>query len=132
LDAAQVPRKLLRWQKIASEAAEQSRRSVSPRVLAPMSLEQWLESEGLYETVLVAWEDEDKRTLKQVFSELGEIKKLTILIGPEGGFAVSEMKEINKRGGISVSLGPRILRSETASMVMLSLALFYYGDMGER
>ncbi|MCL2497577.1 MAG: 16S rRNA (uracil(1498)-N(3))-methyltransferase [Symbiobacteriaceae bacterium] len=132
LQEEQIPRRLERWQKIASEAAEQSRRSIAPRVLAPLTLSQWLEKSKEFDLVLVAWENEDKLSLKGALAALPDLKRLAILVGPEGGFADSEIEEAISAGCLAVSIGPRVLRSETASIAMLAMTLYHYGDMGDR
>ena len=128
----QLPHKMERWQKIVQEAAEQSQRSVAPRVLAPMTLKDWLQNLSEFELVIVAWENEEEESLRQILDEAPDLKRLAIIVGPEGGFSSAEIDLIKQVGGRTVSIGPRILRSETASVVLLSLALYHYGDMGER
>jgi len=132
LEEDQIPRKLERWQKIVREAAEQSQRSVAPRVLAPMSLDEWLEQIADYDMLLVAWENEEDVSLREALNDLPDLKRLAIVVGPEGGFSTAEIDKILEVGGRAVSIGPRILRSETASVVLLALALYHYGDMGDR
>lgn len=132
IDEEQLPRKMERWQKIVMEAAEQSQRSVAPRVLAPMRLDEWLEGLSEFELVLIAWENEEEMSLRDALNEVPELKRLAIVVGPEGGFSKSEVEKILAMGGKAVSIGPRILRAETASVVLLALALYHYGDMGDR
>ena len=132
LSEDQIPYRLARWQKIAQEAAEQSQRSIAPRVLAPATLQQWLETAGEHDLIIAAWEDEEQRSLKQALQDHPDVKRLALLVGPEGGFSRQEIAQISQAGGLTVSLGPRILRSETAGIVQLALALFFYGDMGDR
>ena len=121
--------KLLRWRRIALEAAKQSRRGIVPEVLEPRTMEEVLDLFTPDSVVLLPWEQEDGRGLGEVLAGAapGEV---FILIGPEGGFAASEVALARSRGAQPVSLGPRILRTETAGIVALALTLFRWGDLG--
>ncbi|MCL2549005.1 MAG: 16S rRNA (uracil(1498)-N(3))-methyltransferase [Symbiobacteriaceae bacterium] len=132
IDEDQLPRKLERWSKIAQEAAEQSQRSVIPRILAPITLEHWLTDLTGFDLVVLAWENEEQQSLKEVYASLPELKRLALLIGPEGGFSLKEVEQVRQAGGRPVSIGPRILRSETAAITLLALSLYHFGDMGDR
>lgn len=133
LDQATQGRKLERWNKIIREAAEQSGRQIIP-VLEP--IRRWsemlacLSGEGL---VLIPWEGEAGQSLKQVLERQPEIPgSVTVLIGPEGGFSLKEVEEAKERGAIPVTLGPRILRTETAGLVVFSALLYHFGDLDHR
>jgi len=128
----QLPRKLERWSKIAQEAAEQSQRTVAPRVLAPITLEEWLSDLTGFDLVVLAWENEDQRSLKELYHANPDIKRIALLIGPEGGFSLGEVGLVRRTGGEPVSIGARILRSETAAVALLALTLYHYGDIGDR
>ncbi len=131
LDQSTLERKLERWSKIIREAAEQSGRQIIP-VLEP--IRRWYEAlagcnNGL---VLIPWEGETVLSLKQVLERQTEIPQLvTVLIGPEGGFSLKEVEEAKEKGAIPVTLGPRILRTETAGLVVASALLYHFGDLGE-
>lgn len=133
LDQATQGRKLERWNKIIREAAEQSGRQIIP-VLEP--IRRWSEmfaslSEG--GLVLIPWEGEAGQSLKQVLERQSEIPgSVTVLIGPEGGFSLKEVEEAKEKGAISVTLGPRILRTETAGLVVASALLYHFGDLDHR
>ena len=80
-----------------------------------------------YDLVLLAYENARELTLKDVLSSLEyDPKNIAVIIGPEGGFAPEEAKMIEEAGGYTVSLGRRILRTETAGIVMLSQLNFFY------
>lgn len=125
-------RKQERWKKIIREAAEQSGRQVIP-ALEP--IRKWDEiisgfDDGL---VLIPWENETTQSLKQVLESEKEIpKQVTVLIGPEGGFSIKEVEKAQSKGAVSVTLGPRILRTETAGLVVASALLYHFGDLGEK
>lgn len=122
-------RKLERWKKIIREAAEQSGRQVIP-VLDP--IRKWDEIISGFDggLVLIPWENETTQSLKQVLESKNKIvKQVTVLIGPEGGFSLKEVEEAKCKGAVPVTLGPRILRTETAGLVVASALLYYFGDL---
>ncbi len=110
-----------RWQRVAEEAAKQSRRGMIPQIGSLMKL-RTLSLDG-FDRVLVAYENEDRVSLKQALTGFTGTS-LAMLIGPEGGFSEEEMELLSQKGVISVSLGPRILRTETAGMAMLAQILY--------
>lgn len=121
-----------RWRRIVTEAAEQSGRSHLPEVAAPLSLGDALESaEGLR---LLPWESERQTTLRQALKQaVGKSKTaplVSIFIGPEGGFTREEVDRAVDLGVRTVSLGPRILRSETAGIVAAMAVLYELGELG--
>lgn len=110
-----------RWQRVSEEAAKQSRRGVIPRVNDPESLDKL--DFSAFDTVLVAFENEHTVSLKAALrAQCG--KQIAIVIGPEGGFSDAEVELLMKKGARSVSLGTRILRTETAGMAMLAQILY--------
>ena len=78
-----------------------------------------------YDTVLIAYEDESKQTIKDILRTI-EPQKVAIIIGPEGGIAEEEVKKLKENGAKAVSLGKRILRTETAAMTALSMMIYEY------
>ena len=126
LDAGKAAKKTARWQTIAESAASQSRRSIIPRVLAPMSMKEAVEyAKEQTEVRVIPYElQEDDGSVKQYLESLKEGQSVSIFIGPEGGFAPGEV-ELAKEAGIRpISLGRRILRTETAGMALLSIMMF--------
>jgi 16S rRNA (uracil1498-N3)-methyltransferase len=120
-----------RWERIAVEAAKQCGRTRLPQV-SPVLGWQELVSEvkrriGEGELVLLAYEGEEKRTLSRITAEPSAV---SIVIGPEGGFAPDEAELLAEAGVEPISLGPRILRTETAGVVALSLIGYRWGDLG--
>lgn len=110
-----------RWQRVSEEAAKQSRRGVIPQVALPIALDK-LDFSG-FDTVLVAFENERTVSLKTALRErAGE--RIAIVIGPEGGFSDAEIETLTGKGARSVSLGMRILRTETAGMAMLAQIMY--------
>lgn len=123
--------KLERWQRIVQEASEQSERGIIPAVKEPIRFQEAVKlalEEGI---VLIAWENEEKNTLAKVLSGISA-HKISIFIGPEGGFEESEIEFAKSSGATTVSLGPRILRTETAGPFLGSLILFSKGALEEK
>lgn len=132
LDAKKEAKKLERWRKIVKEAAEQSHRAVLPQLLAPVSFREALqagEAQG-YTKCAIAYEKEGGTTMHQVLENMAEGDTLLVLIGPEGGFSAEEVALAETKGFLSVSLGPRILRTETASQYVLGCASYQFERKG--
>lgn len=126
LDAGKAAKKTARWQTIAESAASQSRRSIIPRVLAPMSMREAVEyAKAQTEVRVIPYElQEDDGSVKQYLESLREGQSVSIFIGPEGGFTPAEV-ELAKEAGIRpISLGRRILRTETAGLAILSWLIY--------
>ena len=127
LDDKNTSKKLERWNMIAKEACEQSKRNELVKISEPVKLKDVLNYKS--ELNLIAYEDLNCVGSSHFYSLLeNNPKSITIVVGPEGGFDKSEVDFLNDNGFISVSLGKRILRSETAPLYMLSVI----GFMNER
>jgi 16S rRNA (uracil1498-N3)-methyltransferase len=113
--------KMSRWQKIAKEAAEQSGRSSVPLIEQVRSIKDVLELSGSYAKSIILWEMEKETTFKKFLKENKSIKSLLVLIGPEGGFSHDEVELAKRQGFVTVTIGNRILRTETASLAALSM-----------
>ena len=112
-----------RFQKIALEAAKQSGRGIVPEISEIVSFEEALSLLSQNELSLMAYEACDGRTLKDALR--GKTPKtIGIMIGPEGGFAESEVLKAKERGTEIVSLGKRILRTETAGLSVISNIIY--------
>ena len=118
-----------RWQKILVEAAKQSGRNVLPELFPAVSFAGLL-GENHQELKLLPYEKESSRSLTELDLQPSSSGTVLALIGPEGGFHEDEVQQAQDKGFISVSLGPRILRSETAALALLCLIQFLWGDMG--
>lgn len=118
--------KLDRWKKIAKEAAEQSSRSSIPEITSLTKFEDVLKLKNEYDLALIPWELEKSNSLKKHLTDnrLTGYSDILIIIGPEGGFSQKEIELAKKAGFISVSLGKRILRTETAGMAILSILMY--------
>ena len=125
LTAADGEKKRVRWQKIAAGAAEQSGRGIIPEVTAPITFEQALKDVRNIPTV--TFYEGGGQPLSELIGEHTE--ELAIVIGPEGGFALSEIEKLQANGASIATLGKRILRCETAPMVALSVIMQLTGNM---
>ncbi len=125
-DDKKEKKKQERWQKIALEACKQCGRSRVPEVLSAMSFSEALKLFGEAEEKIVAYEEE--KTVS-IVSAIKKAKSIGYFIGPEGGITENEHKRLKEAGAISVSLGKRILRAETAAIVTGGVVLALMGEM---
>lgn len=131
LNKDKADKKQARWQRIAEEAAKQSRRSQIPQVCSVVNLPQALQFLEENEALLIPWEEEKAEILKKTLYHLkGKGQKISIFIGPEGGLTPEEVALAREAGGKVVTLGPRILRTETAGLAVVSMVLYELGDLG--
>ncbi|MBQ7076970.1 MAG: 16S rRNA (uracil(1498)-N(3))-methyltransferase [Lachnospiraceae bacterium] len=119
-----VKGKIERWQKIIEAAAKQSKRSVIPLISSPMPYKEALEDAKSCDLVLVPYENERGVSFtKELLSDVRNKKSVAVFIGPEGGFSDKEVALTKEYGYNLVSLGNRILRTETAAICALSLIM---------
>jgi 16S rRNA (uracil1498-N3)-methyltransferase len=118
-----------RWQRVAREAAKQSRRAVIPEVEAPRPLAEVLAAGPPADLALCLWEAEGT-PLREVLAAAVSPRSAVVLVGPEGGLARAEVELARARGFTVVSLGPRILRTETAGPVITAVLQSRLGDLG--
>lgn len=121
-------RKVERWAKIAEEAAKQSHRGRIPVVDMPMTLDQALEDSKKLDTAVIPYELEGAISLKDVLQGKNA-ENIGFFIGPEGGFETCEVEKAEKAGVIPVTLGKRILRTETAGFAVLTGIMYQYDQM---
>ncbi len=115
-----------RLARIALEAAKQAGRAHVPQVLGAVRLEEALKT--LRGTVYVAWEEAASLRLSQALAQ-NRPEEITLVIGPEGGIAAEEIVRLEAAGAKPVTLGPRILRTETAGLCALAVVMAAYGEM---
>lgn len=120
-------KRLARWRTIAVEAAKQSGLPFRPTVDAPRSFDALVESAADFETKLIFWEGERERDLKSMRKAISAGMRMIVIIGPEGGFTQGEIERAQSAGAVSVSLGPQILRVETACVAALAICQYEAG-----
>jgi 16S rRNA (uracil1498-N3)-methyltransferase len=123
------PNKLERWRRIAVEACKQSGRVKVPEVSEPLKLGEFVKSIDASSLKLVPWEGEREVSLKTALPSSLKSGKIALVIGPEGGLSDSEIESSRKAGFVPVSLGRRILRTETVPLSLLSIIQYLYGDI---
>ncbi len=140
LSSSRAERRLRRWEKIIREAARQSERGIVPELLEFTSIKELTEEFAGFDLVLLAAARCQESPLRRVLQQFGETlsaqgkketPRIMVLIGPEGGFTPSEIDDILAAGENvqPVSLGPRILRTETAGPLLTGLILYELGEM---
>lgn len=123
-ESKSLPRKLERWQRIAEEAAKQSGRGRIPRISVLPDFLSALNIARETTLPLFLYETGDRVPLRQILREAGTVPSAAIITGPEGGFDPGEAAEARAAGLLPCTVGPRILRCETAPLIALT-ALFY-------
>ncbi|MDA8174088.1 MAG: 16S rRNA (uracil(1498)-N(3))-methyltransferase [Nitrospiraceae bacterium] len=118
-------RKIERWKKIAQEAARQCGRTVTPEISEPSALKDCIKN---FSSGVIFWEGGGKSLNKAGIKR--DNTKLAVAIGPEGGFTEDEVSLAKESGFCVCSLGPRILRAETAAIAALALVQYQFGDLG--
>ena len=129
VDDKKEDKKIERWERIIYEAAKQSKRGKIPKLRGVLSFKEALADMKENDFNIAPYENEKTKTIKQAIKGK-DINNIGIFVGPEGGFEDTEIKAIEEIGGQSVSLGPRILRTETASLVASSIVLYELSDLG--
>lgn len=125
LDDKKKKSKTARWQSISESAAKQSGRTVIPEIHEPLPYAQALKTAEDFDLLLVPYECADSMAvLKEKISQVRENMTVGIFIGPEGGYEEKEIEKAKEAGGEIVSLGKRILRTETASIAALAICMF--------
>lgn len=124
LDEKRQAKRLTHWQGVVISACEQSGRAVVPEVLPPCSLDQWLSVADQFPRLVL-----DPGAMKKLSAFPIEAECVSVLVGPEGGFTKRELDDVQASGVASVSIGPRILRTETAGPAAMSLLQAAAGDL---
>ncbi len=126
LDDKKKKSKVSRWQSISESAAKQSKRNTIPEIFDVITYKQAMEKAKEMDLFLVPYESKNgMEDTKLALSQLKSGMRVGILIGPEGGFDEKEVTEAFENGGKVVSLGKRILRTETAAITSVSMCMLY-------
>ena len=122
--------KVDRWRRLAKTAAMQCGRPDVPVIDAPVPFETLIGQFADYDAVLIPWEAAEPRPLRETLvSVAGDATRIMAIVGPEGGFAHEEIDAAAAAGALPVSLGKRILRTETAGIVLLTALLYERGEL---
>jgi 16S rRNA (uracil1498-N3)-methyltransferase len=136
MDEERAGRRTERWRRIAEEAAKQSQRSDVPQIRETLTIGGLATEAGLFDVVLVPWEETSSGGLGvgAALDAAGATAETSVLvvIGPEGGLTESEVATLEAAGGVAVSLGDTVLRTETAAVVALTLVAYELGALGGR
>lgn len=125
LDAKKAKSKISRWQGISEAAAKQSKRRIVPEIMDVMSFKEALNFVKDFEIKLIPYElAEDMSKTKEIIDALQSGQKIAIFIGPEGGFEESEVEAAMNMGVQPITLGKRILRTETAGFTVMSWIMY--------
>ena len=126
VDAKKAGKKQERWNGIAQSAAKQSKRGVIPQVTKPMSFREALVYARQADILLVPYEGaENMEETRKIISEIKPGQSVAVWIGPEGGFDREEVEALKEQNGKIVTLGRRILRTETAGLAVLSILVYH-------
>lgn len=120
---------LNRWKRIIKEASEQSERAKVPTLSYALTFREGIEKASHEGLVVVPFEHEKKQTVKTLVPLLEKEEKISIFIGPEGGFTTAEIEFALMKKGITISLGPRILKSESAALMIIPIILYIRGEL---
>ncbi|MGI6777456.1 MAG: 16S rRNA (uracil(1498)-N(3))-methyltransferase [Acetivibrionales bacterium] len=122
-------KKVNRWRRICLEAAKQCNRGIIPDIEFPISFEQALEFSKESDLKIIPYEKQKECCLSDIIKN-GSAGTVSLFIGPEGGFSEDEIEKAGLYNVKPVTLGPRILRTETASIAVMSILMYEIGDLG--
>ena len=124
LDDKKAKSKVARWQSISESAAKQSKRNIIPKISEVLTFAKALEYAKTLDMVMVPYENkEGMKATVEALAELKKVKSVGIFIGPEGGFDKGEIEKATENGAKTISLGKRILRTETAAVTAVSMCM---------
>ena len=130
-DASRLAERSRRWHRIAAAALKQCRRIDLPEIAEAFSFEEVLDFSETCDLNIVFWENESTPLRRDIaLNEKNSIKRILLMLGPEGGFTRKEIEMAAHSGFVLAGLGPRILRAETATLAAVTLVQYLFGDMG--
>jgi 16S rRNA (uracil1498-N3)-methyltransferase len=124
-----LDKKLSHWQAVAISACEQSGRTAIPAILPALSTEEWLATPAYRDEIRLMLMPGDYPRINSLCGQLPANPHISLMIGPEGGFTDDEVSLCMQNGVKMVSLGPRILRAETAAVSVVALLQQHFGDL---
>ncbi len=128
-DKKRLELRMERWKKIACESLKQCRRSKIPETGHVLSYEEMIKAGDNYDLKIIFWEGASSEDFAWEEFVKKEPERILALVGPEGGFSAEEAGFAKKRGFVAASLGPRILRAETATVAVCTLIQHFFGDL---
>lgn len=123
-----MAKKIKRWQKISQSAAEQSSRGIIPAISNTINIDQAIEKSVKDDLAIFFYEDGGE-TISHILTDSQKLETMSIFIGPEGGFSLDEVNKLTSNGIFPVTLGERILRTETAPIAALAIIMYITGNM---
>ena len=132
IDSSNENKKIERWQKIAESAAKQCGRNIIPEIKKVHTIQDIIDIKEKYDAIIVAYECEKENKIKNILLELKDklyLKSninIAVIIGPEGGLDEKEVDNLKNEGAYIVSLGERILRTETVALNILSIMMYEF------
>jgi len=129
-DQKRLSARVERWNKISREALKQCGRDIFMEVLPPVSMEAVLKQGESCDRKIIFWECESGSAVTSMPAPQDQIRSLVVVVGPEGGFSAREVELATSLGYAPMSLGPRILKAETAAIAAAVLMQYRFGDMG--
>jgi len=129
-DKKRMVSRIQRWKAIANEAVKQCKRSIPPEIFAPVSFQEAVRQNNIADLKIIFFENETIPIKRSLVPDGQTPSKIMIMLGPEGGFSQKEVDLAKTAGFITASLGPRILKAETASISACTLIQYLFGDMG--
>lgn len=125
LDKKKEEAKIKRWQAISESAAKQSKRGIIPEISGCMNFKEAVDFCREFDIMIIPYENcESMAATREALDKISQNQKIAIFIGPEGGFCESEIEYAVNNGVVPVSLGKRILRTETAGLMILSVIMY--------
>ncbi|OGO84950.1 MAG: hypothetical protein A2Y22_05620 [Clostridiales bacterium GWD2_32_59] len=128
-DIKKEEKKIERWNKISEAAAKQTGRGIIPKVDRIMTLDEAIEDNKDNDLKILLYENEKKLTIHQIFGINREYRNIGVFIGPEGGLQEFEVKKAKENDIKVITLGNRILRTETVSTVILAIIMYSMGEI---
>lgn len=129
IDRKDAPKKAERLRRIASEAVKQCGRARTPEIAEAMDFVPAMQRFAVSEVAMMPWEDARGTRLKDVHAAHPDAREIAVWIGPEGGISSAEAEKLMAAGAVAVTLGPRILRTETAAVTAIACAMQLWGDV---
>jgi 16S rRNA (uracil1498-N3)-methyltransferase len=131
LDEDKTAQRMRHWRRVAQSSAKQCDRGVPAEIGPLLKFRELIDKTKAQDALrVIFWEEEDSREFKDLLDSSQDVGAFVGIVGPEGGFSKNEVYEAREAGFVSVTLGHRILRAETAAITMVALVQYVLGDLG--